>query len=62
MGTDLTIKAYGLGEAELQTVLQARQQRLEAEEAALHTRLAALKAYYLLLVDGHYLWDLAHDD
>lgn len=61
-GSELTVKAYALGEADLQTVLQARRQRLESEEAALDARVAALKANYLLLVDGHYLWDLAHED
>lgn len=60
--SELTARAYALGEAELQVVLQARRQRLEADSAALDARLMALRAYYLLLVDGHYLWDLAHDD
>lgn len=61
-GTELTAKAYALGEAELQLLLQAQQQHLTSEEAALEARTHALRAYYLLLVDGHYLWNLAHDD
>lgn len=61
-GAELTAKAYSLGEAELQLMLQAQRQHLAAAEAALDARVAALRAYYLLLVDGHYLWDMAHED
>lgn len=55
-------RAYALGEADLQTLLQAKRQRVDAESAALDARLAALRSSYLLLVDGHYLWDLAHEE
>lgn len=54
-------RAYTLGEAELQTLLQARRQNLAAENSALQAKAAALHGYYGLLIDAHLVWDLAHD-
>ena len=54
-------RAYALGEAELQALLLARRQATAAMNNALQTQVAALKAYYGLLVDAHLIWDLAHD-
>jgi hypothetical protein len=54
-------RAYTLGEAELQALLLARRQATAATTSALQARVAALKAYYGLLVDAHLIWDLAHD-
>ncbi len=58
----LMTKAYSLGEADLQSRLLSQRQDIAAAEAALDAKVSALRAYYLLLVDGHYLWDLAHED
>lgn len=55
-------RAHALGEADLQQLLLAQRQQAEAEAAALEARLLAQQARYALLVDGHYLWDLAHDE
>ena len=57
----LAQKAYSLGESDLQSLLTARRQAAMAAQAALVARVAALKAYYLLLVDGYLVWDLAND-
>lgn len=54
-------RAYSLGEADLQSLLTARRQAAAAAHSALAARVAALKAYYLLLVDAHLVWDLSHD-
>ena len=54
-------RAYTLGEAELQTLLQARRQSLAAENSALQAKAAALHGYYGLLIDAHLVWDLTHD-
>ncbi len=54
-------RAYQLGEAELQALLLARRQALSAAQAALAAQLAAAQAYYGLLVDGHLVWDMAHE-
>lgn len=32
-----------------------------AATSALASRVAALKAYYFLLIDAHLVWDLDHD-
>jgi outer membrane protein TolC len=55
----LTQRAYSLGEADLQSLLLARRQFLEASRAALEARADALRATYRLLVDAHLIWDLA---
>ena len=54
-------RAYTLGEAELQALLLARRQANAAMNSALQAQVAALKAYYGLLVDAHLIWDLEHD-
>ena len=54
----LTQRAYELGEAELQSLLLARRQATTARNNALQAQAAALKLYYLLLVDAHLVWDL----
>ncbi|REN19571.1 TolC family protein, partial [Mycobacterium tuberculosis] len=55
----LTQRAYALGEADLQSLLLARRQFLEASRSALEARADALRANYRLLVDAHLIWDLA---
>lgn len=55
----LTQRAYSLGEADLQSLLLARRQFLEASRAALEARADALRANYRLLIDAHLIWDLA---
>ena len=57
----LTQRAYTLGEGDLQTLLLARRQATAAANGALQAQVAALKAYYGLLVDAHLVWDLDHD-
>ena len=59
--TALMQRAYSLGEADLQALLSARRQATTAAQNALLARIAALKGYYLLLVDAHLVWDLEHD-
>ena len=54
-------RAYVLGEAELQALLLTRRQANAAMNAALQAQVAALKAYYRLLVDAHLVWGLEHD-
>lgn len=56
----LTQRAYSLGEVDLQTLLLARRQAVEAVDAALDARVMALKSYYRLLVDAHLVWGLEH--
>ena len=56
----LTQRAYSLGEVDLQSLLLARRQAVEAEDAALNARVMALKSYYRLLVDAHLIWGLEH--
>lgn len=55
----LTQRAYSLGEADLQALLLARRQFLDASRAALEARAEALRANYRLLVDSHLIWDLS---
>jgi cobalt-zinc-cadmium efflux system outer membrane protein len=54
----LTQRAYGLGEADLQTLLLVKRQSLEATSAAAAMKADALRARYRLLVDAGMLWDL----
>lgn len=57
----LTQRAYALGEADLQTLLLARRQSLDAARSALDARVTALRARYRLLVDAHRIWGLEHE-
>ena len=57
----LTQRAYSLGEGDLQTLLLARRQASAAANSALQAQVAALKAWYGLLVDAHLIWDLDKD-
>ena len=57
----LTQRAYTLGEADLQTLLLARRQALEATTAAEQARVEALRWHYRLLVDAHLIWALEED-
>jgi len=54
-------RAYALGEADLQAMLLARRQATAAANSALQAQVAALRAYYGLLVDAHLIWELEHD-
>ena len=54
----LTQRAYALGEADLQVLLLARRQALEATRAALEARVQALRWQHRLLVDAHLVWGL----
>ncbi len=51
-------RAYALGEADLQTLLLARRQALEASTTAERARVEALRWHYRLLVDAHLIWAL----
>ena len=57
----LTQRAYSLGEADLQTLLLARRQALDASTAAEQARAEALRWHYRLLVDAHLIWALEED-
>lgn len=57
----LTQRAYTLGEVDLQALLLARRQYLEASRAALEARGEAHRANYRLLVDAHQIWDLSNE-
>ncbi len=57
----LTQRAYSLGEVDLQTLLLARRQAVEAADSALDARVLALRSYYTLLVDAHLVWGLEHE-
>jgi outer membrane protein, heavy metal efflux system len=57
----LVQRAHALGESDLQAVLLARRQAVEAALAALQARVDALRARYRLLVDAHLIWDLADE-
>lgn len=57
----LTQRAYSLGEADLQTLLLARRQALDASTAAEQARVEALRWHYRLLVDAHLIWGLADE-
>lgn len=54
-------RAYSLGEADLQSLLAARRQAATAAQGALTAKAAAARAYYMLLVDAHLVWDLDHE-
>ena len=57
----LTQRAYSPGEADLQTLLLARRQALDASTAAEQARAEALRWHYRLLVDAHLIWALGED-
>lgn len=59
--TQLTQRAYTLGEADLQTLFLARRQAVEAALGEAQARIDALRARYRLLVDAHLIWGLEHD-
>jgi outer membrane protein TolC len=59
--TRLTLRAHALGEADLPTLLMVRRQAAATNNAALKARVAAIKAYYSLLIDAHLVWDLEND-
>ena len=54
----MTQRAYSLGEVDLQALLLARRQTVEAADSALNARVLALRSYYSLLVDAQLIWDL----
>jgi cobalt-zinc-cadmium efflux system outer membrane protein len=57
----LTQRAYTLGEADLQGLLLARRQLLDAALGAMQARVDALRARYRLLIDAHLIWGLQDD-
>ena len=57
----LTQRAYTLGEADLQTLLLARRQALDASAAAEQARVEGLRWHYRLLIDAHLIWALEED-
>lgn len=57
----LTQRAYSLGEADMQTLLLARRQSLEAARTALDARVTALRARYRLWIDAHRIWGLQQE-
>jgi outer membrane protein, heavy metal efflux system len=59
--TRLTQRAYGLGEADLQTLLLARRQGVEAALGSEQARLDALRARNRLYIDAHLIWGLQDD-
>ena len=54
----LTQRAYELGEGDLSALLLARRQAVAAASNAVQAQIAALKAYYSLLIHAHYIWGL----
>ena len=57
----LTQRAYTLGEADLQALLLARRQSVDAAIGAAQAHVDALRSRYRLLVDAHLIWGLAED-
>lgn len=57
----LTQRAYALGEADLQTLLLARRQALDAGAATEQAQVEALRWHYRLLVDAHIIWALGEE-
>lgn len=57
----LTQRAYALGEADLQALLDARRQAASAARQALGAQADAARAWYTLMVDAHLVWGLQHD-
>ena len=54
----LAQRAYVLGESDVQAVLLARRQSVDAALGAAQARVDALRARYRLLVDAHLIWGL----
>lgn len=54
-------RAYTLGEVGLQDLLIARRQAAGSANSALRAQAAALKAYYAMVVDAHWVWELDHE-
>ncbi len=57
----LMARAYTLGEADLQSLLNARRQAATAAQNALSAKVLASRSYYVLLVDAHLVWNMAHE-
>lgn len=57
----LTQRAYTLGEVDLQGLLLARKQTLDATMAAEQARVEALRAQSRLMIDAHLVWALDDD-
>jgi hypothetical protein len=55
-------KAYAAGEADLNQVLLARRQAVEATLAARLAQADARESHLRLLLDAHRLWDLDEDN
>lgn len=53
----LTQKAYAAGEADVQALLMARRQALEAKNTAQAARIEALRAHARLLIETRRMWD-----
>lgn len=54
-------RAYTLGEQDLQSLLLARRQSLDAQRAALEARGDALRWQHRMLIDAHLIWGLQDD-
>lgn len=54
-------KAYSLGEVDLQSLLTATRLANSSSQNTLSAQVAAIKAYYLLLIDAHLVWNVEHD-
>ena len=54
-------RAYALGEVGLQDLLIARRHAASAADNALRAQAEALHAYYGLVIDAHWVWDLEHE-
>lgn len=57
----LAQRGYSLGEVDLQTLLLARRQGVEAALGAEQARVDALRARYRLYIDAHLIWGLQDD-
>lgn len=57
----LILRAYALGEADLQSMLMARRQSGMSSLAALEAQVEAMRWAVRLLIDAHQVWDLEHD-
>lgn len=54
----LAQRAYALGETDLQALLLARRQAVDAARAAAEARSEAMRAHHRLLIDAHLIWAL----
>ena len=55
------LAGYTLGEADLQAVLLARRQLVDAALGSTQARVDALRTRYRLLIDAHLIWGLQDD-